>query len=228
MSKLYEAEIKFVAPHTVKKKDIIRGFDQGFKNIELVTDSIQDMGSCPYQDEYFFNKDNETYLRFRFRQNGSSEITSKRIMVGTDGLIRVEPELDVSVRDEHDIEALYCLMHNIGFTHNLSIKKMNVIMGDGYFTSMDGVKVPIQVSSYTATASYPTSMTGLSNSKHFFEVEINKAFLDIAANSDYADADKLLRIASELRDRTVTMFPNYRHTVMLLPSHFTEYKAQSF
>lgn len=227
MSKLYEAEIKLVSPQPITQEDIKRGLETS-ETINLVHSTIQDMGNSPYQDEYFFSEDNKNHVRFRYRESGVSEITSKRFLANDKKLIRVEPEVDIWIRNDQDIKTLYCLMHNMGFSHRLSIKKTNIVMMDGYFVSSKNETIPIQISSYTACATYPKCTTDISYSKHFFEVEIDKNFLDQPENASYLEAGKLLNVVTELMNKLFYVFPNLAVSSQLLPSHFMDYKAQCF
>jgi hypothetical protein len=163
---LYEAELKFTSNKPIspeKLKQLAEAF-----SLENVTEPKRK--EAHFRDDYYLSDGSDKFcIRIRHLQDGEVEMTSKSFLTKYD--IRIEPEFLCVFHHKDTIPAF---MRNIGFDLAFTLEKRNVILCDGKFDH-EGIVYPIQVSSYTAIASYPN--LSVKRTLDVFEMEIEKGWL---------------------------------------------------
>lgn len=177
-----------------------------------------------FQDFYYINSDGSRSVRIRDLNAGEVEITSKTFM--GDYNIRMEPEIQATYCHS---EALHCLMRNMGFHLDFSLKKKNLLLCEVEF-DYEGKKCPILVSSYTAVAHYPD--TSLQRIGHFFELELDKKWLEQQDKMYAISLDELSSIMESLEktmeSRKFQSDEETNRSLSLMSEIFGSHKARYF
>lgn len=163
---LYEAELKFTSSKPISPEKL-KWLAEAF-SLDNVTEPKRK--KAHFRDDYYLSDNSDKFcIRIRHLQDGEVEMTSKSFLTKYD--IRIEPEFLCVFHHKDTIPAF---MRNIGFDLAFTLEKSNVILCDGTFNH-EGIVYPIQVSSYTAIASYPN--LSVKRTLDVFEMEVEKEWL---------------------------------------------------